>query len=577
MKGGKETAMDGKFSGNGEDRRMAALEHTGTEQTGLKRTELKRTEPEQIGPEHIQPQRTGQSGAYPGDNTDKQQKEQQQERRRRALMQGDFGFFGGAGALYACFYTFCLYRNASGITYPFFVAGTLFFFYSCTKRSGVPWKKDSGFYLASILLLGVSVFLTDNGVIHLFTKAGILILTLSLMLHQYLRDEDWGFSRHLSAMGQSLIETVCCLGCPVSDGNGWLKEKEQSGKKGKGRYVILGLLILIPLLLVVLALLVSADAVFRNLFIRLFFHISPFRITGVLFMTLAAFWGSYCFMAMLNKRVIQEESPRREGQEPVLAITVTSVLAVVYLIFCGIQIVYLFLGRLQLPAGYTYSSYARQGFFQLLAVCVINLALVLVCLAFFRENRVLKGILTVISLCTYVLVASSAYRMLLYIRYCQLTFLRILVLWALCVIAAMLTGIIVSIYRPSFRLFRYLTVTVTVCYLLLAFARPDYWIARYNMGFVNMSTAYDHNAPDDSYRDLSYLAGLSADAAPVLASPQYYSYLKRSSYAMEDYFFEMEARAREGGLRGFNLSRYLAGKAVEQAQQEQAQQEQAQQ
>ena len=36
---------------------------------------------------------------------------------------------GAATALYALLYTICLYRNTSGITYPFFVAGTLYYSY----------------------------------------------------------------------------------------------------------------------------------------------------------------------------------------------------------------------------------------------------------------------------------------------------------------------------------------------------------------------------------------------------------------------------------------------------------------
>ena len=39
-----------------------------------------------------------------------------------------FRMFGIGSFLYALFYTFCLYRNASGITYPFFAGGTLLFF-----------------------------------------------------------------------------------------------------------------------------------------------------------------------------------------------------------------------------------------------------------------------------------------------------------------------------------------------------------------------------------------------------------------------------------------------------------------
>lgn len=98
----------------------------------------------------------------------------------------------------------------------------------------------------------------------------------------------------------------------------------------------------------------------------------------------------------------------------------------------------------------------------------------------------LKAILTVISLCTYIMVASSAYRMILYIRICQLTFLRIIVLWALAVTAFVLAGIIVTIFHPDFRLFRYCMMVVTVFYLVLAFAKPDYWIAGYNIQYVNL-------------------------------------------------------------------------------------------
>lgn len=483
----------------------------------------------------------------------------------RIFMRKNYAFFGGASALYALFYTFCLYRNASGITYPFFAAGTLVYFYLCTRRSGVPWKKDSIFYLVSILLLGVSVFLTDNSAINGMTKAGILLLTVSMMLHQYMNDGRWNFSKYMLSLGQGALETVASLGYPVSDGNAWLKGREQEGKNAKSRYVLLGILILCPLLVVILALLASADLVFRELFIHLFDYVEPIDIFMVCFMLAFMFFVSYSFIAMLNRRVIREECADRRRQEPVLAITVTSVLAFVYLIFCGIQIVYLFFQKSGLPDGQSYASYARQGFFQLLAVCLINLAIVLVCLSFFRESRALKGILTVISLCTGCMAASSAYRMLLYIGAYRLTFLRILVLWALAVIAASLVGILCSIFRKDFPLFRYLMVVVTVCYIILAFAKPDYWIARFNMEYVNRESGLELTAEQrgEFYGDFIYLSGLSADAAPVLASEENYVFLCGETDAMKRYFARMEARAQENGIRTFNLSRYLAGRALD--------------
>ena len=60
----------------------------------------------------------------------------------------------------------------------------------------------------------------------------------------------------------------------------------------------------------------------------------------------------------------EEVADKRTG-EPVLAITVTSILSVIYLLFCAVQIIYLFTGSMELPIGYSYAAYAREGFFQL--------------------------------------------------------------------------------------------------------------------------------------------------------------------------------------------------------------------
>ena len=85
-----------------------------------------------------------------------EEKKREEEKRleaekKAAVMRRDFPFFGWASAVYALFYTFCLYKNASGITYPFFVAGTLIYFGLCSRRSGVPLKKDSTFTVVSML------------------------------------------------------------------------------------------------------------------------------------------------------------------------------------------------------------------------------------------------------------------------------------------------------------------------------------------------------------------------------------------------------------------------------------------
>lgn len=239
------------------------------------------------------------------------------------------------------------------------------------------------------------------------------------------------------------------------------------------------------LLFVILLLLASADAVFANLFSFLFdgleFLLDETTIFNIGFLFLFAFFASYCILSRLGLRNIKEETEDKRYGEPMVAITFTSVISFVYLIFCFIQIFYLFAGNGSLPEGYTYATYARQGFFQLVFVCLINLSLVLICMKYFRKHPVLKGLLTFISGCTYIMIASSVYRMLLYISVYQLTFLRVFVLWALLVIFLLMTGVVIMIFKEEFPYFRYSMITVTVLYLAFSYAHPDYWIAKYNI------------------------------------------------------------------------------------------------
>ena len=47
--------------------------------------------------------------------------------RESEKLRENFRFFGPVTFLYACFYAFCMYRNGSGITFPFFMVGSLLF------------------------------------------------------------------------------------------------------------------------------------------------------------------------------------------------------------------------------------------------------------------------------------------------------------------------------------------------------------------------------------------------------------------------------------------------------------------
>lgn len=106
-----------------------------------------------------------------------------------------------------------------------------------------------------------------------------------------------------------------------------------------------------------------------------------------------------------------------------------------------------------------------------------------------------------ISGCTYIMISSSAYRMYLYIDAYKLTFLRIYVLWALLVMAVIMAGIIVYLYKPDMKFVNYCVVSFISLWIMFVAIDPDYQIAKYNIQY---------------HDDDDYICELSLDALPAI-------------------------------------------------------------
>lgn len=459
-------------------------------------------------------------------------------------MKDNFGFFGPVTFLYALFYAFCMFKNGSGITFPFFIAASLLYLYFSLSKLEITLKRGSAFYMAGMMLLAVSTFCTDDGRIIAFNKTGIFLLMMSLLLKQFYDTSNWKLGKYLGSIFMLVFASIGELGRPFADGAKYFQGRKGKQSKTLG-YAVLGAVIAMPLLAIVLALLSSADAVFRQMTTSVLQGINFGNIFNVIFRIGFLFFASYLLTAYLCKHTLSEQVKDHRNGEPVLAITITGLLSIIYLLFSGIQIVYLFLRQMELPEGYTYAEYAREGFFQLLAVSILNLIIVLLVMSYFRESKVLKGILTIMSLCTFVMIASSVFRMILYIRFYYMTFLRILVLWGLALLFLLFIGVVVSIYHSRFPLFGYSTVVVTVLYAALSFAHPDYIIASVNVANAlgNVTETQTENGfflAEEPYKDFVYLSSLSADAAPVLIP-----YMEELGYEMDWFYMEDTQISRE--------------------------------
>lgn len=476
--------------------------------------------------------------------------------------------------LYAIFYTFCLYQNRSGITFPFYVGGTLFFFGFYLKKSGVTAVKDNRFWTVALILLGVINGTTDSYVlIGLNRLLGIVLFAvwmLQMLLGQ--KTQKWRMGTWCREIWRVFWGSLCKISAPFTEAIDYRKAqnpepKDEQKIQKRNRVilaVVIGIAVSIPILCIVGVLLLCADAVFYQMFCDMFdwvfqWHIPEWLSNGevfrVLLMVVICFVYTYGMLAFCRKRQSQEEAVQesRPQWDAYVAITAAALITALYVLFCGVQIFGLFLGKMSLPKGYTYAEYARSGFFPLLFVCIFNICLVPACHAFFARSRVLNLLLTIICGCTYIMIASSAYRMILYINCYGMTFLRLAVLWTLAVMVMLTAGMIYDIYHEDFMLFRYLLIVVTLGYLGFAMLHPDYWVARYNIATIEQGGA----------ADVYYLqTRLSADAAPAIAAMDNVE-IEETGYRLEnlqrEYFRRIQEENEQMHIRNWNLSRAAAG------------------
>jgi hypothetical protein len=408
-----------------------------------------------------------------------------------------------------------------------------------------------------MLILAVSTFTTGNEWIIWMNYCWIFAFTVCFLIRNMADENEWNFWDYLCGGVNAVFGAIGSIARPFGDGNDFARLREKK-ENGKAREILIGIAVAIPVVLLIGGLLMSADLVFSNMIAKVFEGIRiPANLAGICFMLCFGFISSYCGVRYTAYRKDRQDREVKILTETTAMFTVSVLVAVLYVIFCGIQIIYLFGGGGELPAGVTYAEYARQGFFQLLVVCILNLGAVLTMEHFFQRNRAVDAVLTVISVCTIIMTASSGWRMILYIRAYQLTFLRVVVLVALAVITLLMAGTICYIWNRRFPLFQYGMAVVCVSYVLFAFAHVDAGIAAYDLAQIeNGNTAGDY----------SYLSCLSTDAAPVIAE-----YLKEhpdKSYYGDgiynwkwEYMQENDRMNQPVTLRTFNLS-YLRAKRI---------------
>lgn len=277
--------------------------------------------------------------------------------------------------------------------------------------------------------------------------------------------------------------------------------ERESSKKSLAAKVLpigLGICISIPILIIALPLLSSADPVFEKMMMNSTFYIREnltiYIIQIVLSLPVTAYLFGLIYGGVYSRNTdkIKKENVRATGRDvrvvPDIALhTAVLVICAVYLIFIVIQGRYLFSAFLGIrPYEFSYSQYARQGFFELCDIAILNLGVLFGTNLFGRTERGknvwLRRGNVLLSVFTVLIITTAISKMMLYINAYGLTDKRILTM----VFMIWMLLVFVMIIVWQFRVFPIVRISImagAVLFCLLCVIPVDHCIHAFNSYF----------------------------------------------------------------------------------------------
>ncbi|MEY4641281.1 MAG: hypothetical protein RLZZ227_1275 [Pseudomonadota bacterium] len=272
-----------------------------------------------------------------------------------------------------------------------------------------------------------------------------------------------------------------------------------------------GILLALPILAVFFALFASADAAFNSYAQSLTHRLSPATLQN-LAKALVFSWIAASLLALATR--LPQRTPRTTYRTVKLgtveATVILSLVTALFALFVLLQLGYLFGGSatIESTSGLTLADYARRGFFELLIVGALTLALLLGLDATDCERRVLQRFGTTLVLFVLIILASAVQRMLLYTETFGLTIDRFAALGFLLWQAFNLASFALTVLRGHNQHFASgLAISAVVALLLLGLINPAAIVAKFNI---------ERTLTEQAPLDVDYLMELGSDVVPVI-------------------------------------------------------------
>lgn len=452
-----------------------------------------------------------------------------------------------------------------------FVAPFTLYLIHKLERNNKVINKRAKFLVIPIILLSSTYFIYNN-IFFNIVNVILIILLLAYMIYKLLNgDMKYSFSLIANTIGIyfkpfSFIESTFDKLAESFEERKRVKNKNNNTDKMKR--LAKALAITLPILIIIIVLLASADEVFGSIFadiqdkiLEVFVQIKMPELVGELLLIVLASIYLLMFFTYIFEKHKRKEIQEKKGIEIKDNFTIKVILStlnIVYLVFCAIQIYSLFMKNVDI----NYAQYARQGFFQLMIVSLINLVVILIAKKSEKQddkksNIYINLMCIVMIIFTLIILVSSALRMYYYESAYGYTMLRLLVYCAIFTEAVLLVPTIAYILNVTINLPKvYLSVIITI-YICMNFANFDAIIAKRNVDrYIEKGKI-----------DVEYLTKkTSTDAIPEIVRLQEIGGLdKADERRLTNYTWRLLGKLREEKIdfRDFNLSKMRAKELLE--------------
>ena len=260
----------------------------------------------------------------------------------------------------------------------------------------------------------------------------------------------------------------------------FIKIDTNKEKNDKVINIIFGTIIGVFISGLILALLTSADAYFDKFLSSIVTNINVdfnlwYVIKGIIYFVILFVIGINLFK---NKEIALKESKMSRVNKTVIT-TMLFIVNFVFVLFLISEISKLCGNFLKVPKGYIYSSYAREGFFQLLFVTLINFGIILYLIYktnLVKEDKKVKYLVLSLIAFSIFLIFNSYYRMFLYIGRFGFTNLRLQVILFLFMEIILFGFIIKKIIRGAKKDGMVFLIIMTITYVINLYICNDWFI-----------------------------------------------------------------------------------------------------